>query len=308
MAIESIAEEYAKFHGYLTETRVPFKLGAGHSDFDVLGYNPSNERTLVIECKATGKSESYPKKHYDFEQVFAEILERWEMFKASPTNRWKLKNLNEAWFIAPISNDGDIDEISKNLGQKFAIVVRILPIHKLLIDILVEVKNDKDIRRKRYQNPALEYCRWLLRTMEAKKLSLSYIDAILNKGENTDAQAPSKKESKENVTYEDVIRQYLRAALRLVRENAKEAQTRECTIRALHALDGSGTVPQIEKKAVEMGFDMNSSRVNHGLSTWMNLGIVAQEPDGTYCIHKSFKKIIGEVIDEKEQDYANEEE
>ena len=59
MAIESIAEEYAKFLGYFTETRVPFRLNGSFSDFDVFGFNPRTHKTIVIECKAWGGSKSY---------------------------------------------------------------------------------------------------------------------------------------------------------------------------------------------------------------------------------------------------------
>ncbi len=104
MAIESIVQEYAKFKGYLTETRVPFKLKRGHSDFDVLGFNPKTKSSLVVECKAWGSPDQYPSYNDSkkwFKEEFEEIIGKWERFKNSPTNKWGLSKLDEIWYVIP---------------------------------------------------------------------------------------------------------------------------------------------------------------------------------------------------------------
>lgn len=177
MAIELIVEEYAKLLGYFTETRVPFKLKGGHSDIDVLGFNPKTEKTLMIECKAWGGPNDYYSYNNE-KKWFKEMIRHWEFFKESPTNKWDLSHLDELWLVIPGFCDDKL-QIETELAKEFNQIIKIIPIHELILNIILEVKKDKDIRRKRYSNPVLEFCRWLLRSYEAGQLNLRDIDLML---------------------------------------------------------------------------------------------------------------------------------
>ena len=98
MAIELLAEELAKFRGYLTEIRVPFKLEKGGiTDFDVIGYSPQTGKSLVIECKAWGSPNQYSSFNDIgfFDKEIRRLEKLWGNFICSLTNKWKLKKLDE---------------------------------------------------------------------------------------------------------------------------------------------------------------------------------------------------------------------
>lgn len=184
MAIEAIAAEYAKLLGYFTEIRVPYKVKRGNSDIDVLGYNPKTKKILMIECKAGGGPNDYPSDDYRckkwYREEFKIMMKKWEAFKKSPTNKWGIKKLDEMWFVISASCD-DNKKIEKELYKVIHIKIKIIPIHELLLDIINEVKKDKDIRRTRYSNPALEFCRWFIRGHNAGKIDLIDLDKRLKK-------------------------------------------------------------------------------------------------------------------------------
>lgn len=282
MAIESIAEEYAKFIGYLTETRVPFKLKKGVSDIDVLGYNPKTKKSLMIECKAWGSSNQYPSFNgYEswFKQQFKELINKWEFFKKSPTNKWNINYLDEIWFIIPGFCD-EKAEIEEMLSKEFGKIIKIIPIHELILNIMFEVKKDKDVRRKRYPNPALEFCRWLLRSYETGHLSLIDIDLKLKK---------------EKQTYDLLKTNYFKECLRTVEKNAEKRKagigTRIKTLKILIKLK-KATITQIQEEADKLGYNLNYNRVDVGLGTWIDLGIVSENNNKEYYVIDSFFDII----------------
>lgn len=291
MAIESIAEEYAKFLGYFTETRVPFKLKKGNSDIDVLGFNPKTKTSLVIECKAWGSPNQYPSftnsKKW-FKEKLTEIIGKWSYFKKAKTNRWNLINLDEIWFIIPGFCD-DKSKIEAEISKELKHDIKIIPIHELLLNIMFKVREDKNIRRKRYANTALEFCRWLLRSYETGHLNLIDIDLKL-KGEKQ--------------TYETLKRNYFIDCLRAVQKNVEKRDvfinTRINSLIILSKITG-GTISEIEKESQKRGFDLNYNRIYVGLRTWQRLGIVAGNKKDGYYIVDSFKEIVREELNKKRQ-------
>jgi hypothetical protein len=284
MAIESIAEEYAKFKGYFTETRVPFKLEIGHSDIDVLGFHLQKGTTLVIECKAWGSPDQYFNFCGDrlgFRKEFRKIITHWKYFKKSPNNKkWNLNRLDEIWYVIPGYCD-DKEEIEGKLSKELNHIIKIIPIHELIRDVMFEVKEDKDKRRKRYSNPALEFCRWLLRCHEKGKLSLVDIDLKL-KGEKQ--------------TYETLKMKYFKDCLRVIEKNVKGrgkfVDTRKKSLELLCKVGEKATIPELGKEARKGKYDMNYSRISVGLGTWIELGIVIGNNAEGYSINKSFKAIV----------------
>jgi len=282
MAIESIVEEYAKFLGYFTEHRVPFKLKKGNSDIDVLGYNRKTKKSLMIECKAWGS----PNQYYSFndskswfKKQFQTMIGKWEFFKKSSTNKWNLSKLNEIWFVIPGFCDDRLQteaEISKELHC----TVKIIPIHNLLLDIMFEVKKDKDVRRKRYPNAALEFCRWLLRSYETGHLNLIDVDLKLKK---------------EKQTYEELKRHYLKGCIRIVQRNAEKRRagvdTRLKTLEILNQFK-KASIPQIENRSKKYRYNLNYNRINVGLGTWIDLGIVSEDKNGKFFINNPFVNLV----------------
>lgn len=282
MAIESIAEEYAKFLGYFTESRVPFKLEKGNSDIDVLGYNPKTKKSLMVECKAWGSPDQYPSFNGCnswFKEQFKEMVKKWDFFKKSPTNKWNIHNLDEIWFIIPGFCDDKL-EIEENLSKEFSKIIKIFPIHELILNVMFEVKKDKDVRRKRYSNSALEFCRWLLRSYETGHLSLIDVDLKL-------------KEEKQ--TYDLLRENYFRDCLKIVKKNAEKRKagidTRIKTLKILIKLK-KATILKILEEGNKSGYDLNYNRVNVGLGTWIDLGIVSENNQKEFFIIDSFYDIV----------------
>lgn len=288
MAIEVMAEEYAKFLGYFTETRVPFKFNKGNSDIDVLGYNPITKKTLVIECKAWGSPEQYPsytKKKEEFLDTFRKIIAKWDYFKASQTNRWNLSNLDTIWYVLPGYCENKL-QLEQELSNLFNCEISIIPIHELLLKIMIEVKRDKDIRRKRYSNSALEFCRWLLRSYDAGQLNLIDVDLLL-KGEKQ--------------TYDILKRNYFKECIRAVKRNAEKKgafiNTRLNTLAILSEIK-RGTISDLEKKGHNLGNNLNYSRISVGLGTWIELGIVCGSKKDGFYIADAFEKIVKDELEQ----------
>lgn len=284
MAIESIAEEYARFKGYFTETRVPFKLEIGHSDIDVLGFHPQKGTTLVIECKAWGSPDQYFNFCGDtlgFRKEFRKIITHWKYFKKSPNNKiWNFNRLDEIWYVIPGYCD-DKEEIEGKLSKELNHIIKIIPIHELIRDVMFEVKEDKDKRRKRYSNPALEFCRWLLRCHEKGRLSLVDIDLKL-KGEKQ--------------TYETLKMNYFMECLRNIKKNVegrgKFINTRVNSLKLLSKMRKKATIPELGEEAHRRKMNMDYNRIDVGLSTWINLGVVNGNKKEGFFINDSFKSIV----------------
>jgi hypothetical protein len=288
MAIESIAEEYAKLLGYFTRTRVPFKRKVGLPDLDVLGVHPKTKRTIVIECKAWGGPEDYRsfngRKDW-FKEMFKRIIDNWSFFRRSKINKtkWCLSKLDEIWLVIPGYCDDKL-EIQTALSKELRCDIKITPIHELLLNIMLEVKQDKDIRRKRYSNPALEFCRWLLRSYDKGQLNLIDLDLEL-KGKRQ--------------TYDILKKNYFRECLRAVKRNVeKRGEGVNTRINALKILSkvGKGRLPELAKSGKEKGYESKQSRIRVGLETWERLGMVNRNNSGEFSIGGSFEKIIKDEL------------
>lgn len=163
MAIESIAEEYAKLEGYLTLTRVRFKMRRGHSDIDVIGYNPKEGNVLLIETKARGPPEKYKEANIrKCKNKAKELLKKWSAFCSSGTNKWEFKKkmLKEIWLIW----DGYIKNNDEKEIKIEKIKVKIIPIHIMLLKFIYRIRKDVFERRVRYPHPAMEMIRLLIKT------------------------------------------------------------------------------------------------------------------------------------------------
>lgn len=296
MAIEAIAEEYAKFLGYFTETRVPFKLGNGSSsDFDVLGFNRKTDKTIVIECKAWGGPKDYTSfntagRKKQIKEIINNIIKNWAYFKKSPNNKWKLSELNKILLVIPgfCSSETKKELVhSVKLENKSTVEVEIMPIHELLMNIMIMVDDDKDERRKRYSNPALEFCRWLLRSYEHGHLDLMEVDLKLKK---------------EKQTYDILKKNYFRTCLKAVKEKTKirnaGINTRMNTLKILLRQKKAVTISELNKHA-EKGnpdYGLSCQRLSPSLKTWKELGIIEGDKEKGFLICSSFKKIVKQEL------------
>ena len=239
----------------------------------------------MIECKAWGGPDEYPfLNDLDFKGFFEEMIEKWEYFKESPTNKWDLSDLDELWLVIPGFCDYK-SQIEADLSEELNYDIKIIPIHELIIKIIFEIKQDKDVRRKRYSNPALELCRWLLRSYETGQLNLSDIDLMLKE---------------ETQTYETLKRTYFRECMRAVQKNVEKRKaginTRINTLKILMELE-KATIPQLVKEAEELGYDLDYSRINAGLTTWIDLGIVSGNIKDGFSITESFAEIVDKELE-----------
>lgn len=300
MAIETIVEEYAKFKGYITETRVSLKTKkGGHPDIDIFGYNPKNKRLLMIECKAWGKADDYvsfdtPSRIKRINGVFNDMARRWKDFKdfkkskLADRKRWSFRDLNELWLVIPgyfekEESEHIQEQIKSKIKKKIKSIidVKIIPIHEIILGIIKDVNKEKGERGRRYSNPALEFCRWLLRGYENNRLNLTDLGLEL-KGEK--------------VTYELLKRNYLSECLRWVQKNVDIRKdfkfTRKNTLILLNAMKKKATLGELELTARKLysNLNLNRSRIRVGLATWQNLGIVSKDKE-SYYINDSFKNI-----------------
>jgi hypothetical protein len=291
MAIESITEEFLKFLGYFTETRVHFKKErGGNSDIDVLGYNPKTKKTIAVECKAYGGPDNYfnydtDKRFLEIEGLFDDLLDGWGRFtdKESKTNKWGFKRLDAMWIVIPGYCEKK-EEYKEILKKKFKQEIEIIPIHELIKNLINEVKKDKNLRRKRYSNPALELFRWLLRSHKKGYFDLTDLDSTI-------------KEEKQS--YRILRENYFRNCIRIVNRNYKKSKgkikTRINTLKILSKLEKNFTRKQIEEEAKKQEIKLGKN-VNNGLSTWIELGIILKDNDKKYYINEAFREIIKKEI------------
>lgn len=282
MAIESIAEEYAKLKGYMTETRVHFKLKKSYSDFDVLAYKPFGKKTVVIECKAWGSSNHYmsfeTEKHQEkLKKLFKEIIEKWRKYFINNIafNKWRIKKLDEIWLIIPGFCKEEVrNKIIKMLKKKNKnIEFKIIPIHELILDIMVEIQKDKDIRGKRYSHPVSEFCRWLLRSYEKKCLDLFEVDLKL-KEKNEEATYDTLKDS-----YERFKKFYCQKCIDIVSKNDTGKHTRINVLKSI--INKKKKIPKV------------------GVDTWEKLGILCKNKKREttkYSISEPFAKQVKEIF------------
>ncbi len=175
MALERLVEQWLRFDGYWTLTRVPFKIkrrGGGNSDFDVLGVNAKGE-VVVAECKAGGRASDY----FNFdakwgrrwiEELCEKVKKDWPHFKQSDANkkRLHLRRIDTLRLVLPgrLNNQGTKEKLESSLTKRCGFDVQIFGIHEVIQKIQDNVEKDKNERRRRYADTALEMIRWILRS------------------------------------------------------------------------------------------------------------------------------------------------
>lgn len=198
MALEKLAEEHARLQGYLTLVRVPFKRplekgkrNRANTDFDVIGFNRKTGKVLLVEVKGYFAPEAYPDWSTDGWDrsrvpVFVDDLaQKWQEFVVSSGVNdmlgFRLKDLGEIRMVIPGEWPNDRKGFERRLESlvrkrlRRPVRVSILPIHDMLLEIIKLVKTDKDIRRVRYADTALEAFRWLLRRPQLHQEALTDI-------------------------------------------------------------------------------------------------------------------------------------
>jgi len=70
---------------------------------------------------------------------------------------------DNTWIFLKMKRRRQIEEqASSNLGVQ----VKVMPIHMMIKELLERIKEDEDVRRKRYLDSASELIRWLFRAKE----------------------------------------------------------------------------------------------------------------------------------------------
>ncbi len=175
MAVERLVEQWLRFDGYWTLTRVPFKIkthGGGNSDFDVLGVNWKGE-VVVAECKAGGRADDYFNLDAKgmrgwIEELCGKVKKDWRHFKQSYTNkkRLHLRRINTFIVVLPgrLNDQETKEKLESSLTKRYGFDVQIFGIHEVIQKIQDQVENDMGKRQRRYADTALEMIRWILRS------------------------------------------------------------------------------------------------------------------------------------------------
>lgn len=183
MALERLAEEWLRFQGFWTQTRVPFRLRGtakkplgSSSDLDVIGIR-ENEKGLdvvVVEVKGHGAPNVYPDytRHGRGREIIKICKEKKKdvrIFERSVRKDWGIHRVNELRLVlgGKLVTAGDARrKLEHDLKHRYKLPfsVRIFSIDEMIRDLVECVRKDKDVRRKRYADSALEMIRWVLRS------------------------------------------------------------------------------------------------------------------------------------------------
>lgn len=110
-----------------------------------------------------------------------ELKEDWRSFiDGQKTNKWGFRTFDKIRLVVDghFPTDGR-ERFQKELKTMAGCEVEILPIHEMIEQLFLMIKEDKNNRRKRYPDTALEMLRWLLRSMENKALNLKELEKKL---------------------------------------------------------------------------------------------------------------------------------
>lgn len=183
MAIESLVKLFWELKGYLVKTRVHYKgKKGGIRDIDVLCFDPKTRECIVIECKAWGSPEEYPTYTLDKKNK-KDIIDSIKEL----TNELALRRAKEVLGVDKVDRailyvGGDVDQhLIDFLNQDSKIPIDVVPIHKLVFELFLEVASDMRERRKRYPDTALELIRWFDRCLVNEKINLSKLEAEIKK-------------------------------------------------------------------------------------------------------------------------------
>lgn len=295
MAIEKLVEEYLKLEGYFTRTRVPFrtkqrgKSRGGLSDLDVIGVKPKKNDNIVVECKAFGKSDSYPnyassKRKKSLMKYARKLVKGAKEFKKQS----KIGSFKKYWIIIPGYLDDEQREqqerkIKGQLGKK----VEIISIHKLIRDIIEKVEQDKGPRGRRYPDTALEMIRWMSRSFHHGRLGLADIGLALGK-------------KKEDTLYPWLIRNFAPDVFRLVTQRGKDKHTRFKALESLLSLQDKKCKKWIERTAIyqksrKLKYNGTGSGIRAGLGAWTNFGFVMRY-GSQYQINRSYLAELKKLV------------
>lgn len=178
MAIEGIASDLARLHGYHTEIRVPYikadSTKNSPGDIDVLGINQHGE-TIAIECKAFGEPYAYPnwnteRRTSDIRGYIEELVH--DCGDILDTRFEHVDSIDEIWIVFKgfFASEEDPrrtvvkrsrEAFTNELEAEFGVSIRLLPSHVLIQELIETVAIDMDFRRRRYASPAMEMVRHL---------------------------------------------------------------------------------------------------------------------------------------------------
>jgi len=190
--LENIFVEYYKLQGYFVVVRepVPGSSNRGIPDLDIIACRrlprDRGHEVILVECKGWGSPESYSNFNTSkrSESVIEKIIERikvWDTYVHSQNNKYGLKDTELKKFVIIIpgvisdtTRSKIKNEVILRLGRnerlkKYAnIEIEIKSIHEMLLELIAEIAKDMYSRRKRYENPALELIRWLIRITRSR--------------------------------------------------------------------------------------------------------------------------------------------
>jgi len=220
MAIEKLAEEYARSCGYLTENRIPckYKNKSNPGDIDVLCTKDS--QLVAIEVKGYLSPEDYCNWcTTDYLHGMYDIVEKLTtQIETIRSERWQSlfhtkKRFDEVWIVASgffsptlelreskhdtvnpciyeLNNllvqsnkpakENDYIKIIEKHLSGQNTRVKVIPIHTLIERLILFVKKDMVSRRTRYPDTALEAFRWIIRAVEHNRLNLCKLQEELN--------------------------------------------------------------------------------------------------------------------------------
>ena len=200
MAVERMVEEWLRFQGHWTQTRVPFKKPrGGNSDINVIGANLQRKRprVVVVEVKGHGSPSAYPDytspgRARQIEDLCKKEKRSIKQFLHSPAAKHlgvtKVDELRlvEPGRLGPLGKRRE--DLEHTLRQKYRLPfeLRIVSIDEVIKDLFKRVTTDKDERRKRYADTALEMIRWITRAKGQIEWSSEIARAAVHTGRPRD--------------------------------------------------------------------------------------------------------------------------
>ena len=191
MAIESLLAALWELDGYITKTRIPYRVSRGYSDIDVIGLSGNGIR--ISECKARFDSKTVMVVSDKTKDLYDDWLRDWGTFALRLEDFWKtgyewLPNIKEVqtlelWFCANIhfqhpdignkANNDFMEAIydSLPLGLKTKTVTRVVSTFEVVMRIFEKMEEDIGEYgwHRRYGDPILDTLREILRYLKCER-------------------------------------------------------------------------------------------------------------------------------------------
>lgn len=191
MAIESLLAALWELDGYITKTRIPYKVSRGYSDIDVIGL--SGNAIRIGECKARFDSKTVMVVSDETKDFYDDWLREWGTFALRLEDFWKtgyewLPNREEVqsldlWFCANIHfQHPDIGNKAANdfleaiydgvpHGLKTKTETRVVSTYEVVMRIFEKMEEDigEYDWHRRYGNPILDTLREMLRYLKCER-------------------------------------------------------------------------------------------------------------------------------------------